>query len=281
MPLFVVTLLCLFLLPESDKWMVAFPLVLGTTVFMLRHAIEDWWRRKNPSRLDKMERNILDNFFPYYRALQPSLKVDFEQRLKDFRSEKQFQMRGAKTLPGDIQLLISATAIQLSFGQPWQKEFYPNLGMIILYLKTFITPNFNDKLHAIEVNFDKKGYDSVLFSVNMFIEGLKSVKYYNTGLLGFATLWLDEQNLKLADFNTTEEELQDKLPSVRGLTWDFLTEYTATASSKYLLPALMECFFQRPNALRQQLPEVFEALKTHLGQDTTRIDDPVLRKTTD
>lgn len=281
MPLFIITLLCLFYLPEADKWMVAFPLVLGTAVFMLRHALEDWWRRKSPSRLDKMERNILENFFPYYRVLRPELKIDFERRLKDFSSEKQFQMRGAKTLAGDIQLLLSASAIQLSFGQPWKKEFYPNLGMIILYPNTFITPNFRDDLHAVEVNFDEEGYHSMFLAVNMFAEGLKSVSYYQTALLGFATLWLDEQGLEAADFNTINEELQEVLPQIRGLDWDFLKEYTATESDKYLLPALIECFFQRPNALKQELPHVFEAIKEHLGQDITQIDYPVLRKEMD
>lgn len=278
LPMFVATLLCLWFLPDSDKWMVAFPLVLGTGAFMLRHAIDDWWRRRNPSRLDKMERNILSNFFPYYRALTPPLKIEFEQRVQDFNREKQFQTRGAKTLAGDIQLLLSATAVQLTFGQPRKREFYSNLGMIILYPKTFITPDFNEKLHAVEVNFDEKGYDSLFLAINMFAEGLKSVSYYQVALLGFARIWLHEKGYTEADFKTSKEEIAENLPLIRGLDWPFLEEYTAISTEEYHLAALLECFFQRPNQLAQALPGVFDALCERLAQNPTEIDHPVARE---
>ena len=101
--------------------------------------------------------------------------------------QKSFQMRLLKKVPGDLQLLVCATGIQLTMGEPYQKEFLKNLGMVVLFPKEFITPDINTQLHHVEVNRDV--FDCLLLSIDYFSKGLKNPQnYYNSGIHGMAKI---------------------------------------------------------------------------------------------
>ena len=116
-------------LSYNMKWIGVIPFMIGVATFIVRQGINEWWYTKNPPKLSEKEKNILARFFPYYRALNIQLKEEFERRLSVFRLQKTFQMRLLKKIPGDLQLLVCATAIQLTMGFERKKEYLKNSSL--------------------------------------------------------------------------------------------------------------------------------------------------------
>jgi Mlc titration factor MtfA (ptsG expression regulator) len=264
-------------LPNEWKWIVVIPLAIGTGAFVVRRGLMEWWYAKYPPQLDDLERGILSRFMPYYTALDPQLKKEFEQRLALFRLQKVFQMRGADNLPGDIQLLVAATAIQLTLGLSFEKELFPRLGTIILFPKTFITPNINQQLHAVEFNEDKAYFDSLFLAVNTFVTGLKNPKqYYNMGLYGFAKALRHERGWDTAALPYPQKELLASLHVLRNFPIGYIFQYTGLYDFEPLELAI-EHFFTHPKQMQEELPQVYRHLMNLLMQDPCNAKNPVIQ----
>ena len=121
-------------LPFSLIWLAVIPFAIGLGAYIVRNGLNEWWYVRNPPGLSDVEKDILARFFPYYRKLNVQYKKKFENRLSVFRLQKQFQMRILEKIPGDLQLLVSATAIQLTMGMEDEKEILDNLGKKIVIM---------------------------------------------------------------------------------------------------------------------------------------------------
>ena len=265
-------------LPETWRWLVVLPLAIGTGAFVVRRGLMEWWYSKVPPKLEAREKDILLRFFPYYLHLDPVLKTRFEARVALFRLQKVFQMRGADTLPGDIQLLVSASAVQVTFGLEQGKELLPKLGSIILFPKTFITPDLNQQLHAIEFNEDKDYFNCLLLAVNTFVSGLKNPKkYYNIGLYGMAKAlkqekgWLDKHIP-----HPNHKELLAHIHVMRHFPIGYVFNYTGLYDFE-ILEMCIEHFFNFPDQFRQELPTVYDFLMRHLLQDPCNRKHPIVQ----
>jgi Mlc titration factor MtfA (ptsG expression regulator) len=263
---------------DDYKWLGVIPLAILIGTFVIRRGLNEWWYERFPPRLAKVERDILFKFFPYYAHLSPAHKLEFEKRLYIFRLQKQFQMRGAEQLPGDIQLLVGAAAIQFTFGLSFQKEFYPKLGMIVLYPQTFISPDLNHQQHALEF-YEDEVFDCILLSVNMLVKGFqRPQEFYNSALYVFAKAWatreeIGEEHLKISD----KELFTQQLFILRGFSPDFIQKYTALDKLE-LFPLAVELFFSYPEKMQLQMPATYLALVEILGQDAINKISPVIQK---
>lgn len=257
------------------EWLMGIPLVFGTGVFLIRRGIHEWWISRNPSRLSAKEINILAQHFPYYKRLGTEHQIEFEKRVGVFRDQKKFQMRGAEKIPGDIQLLLSSTAIQLTMGFPYQHEFFPNLASVVMFPRTFITPELSYQLHAVEVNKDR--FDCMLIAVNMYIKGLKNPsEYYDSGLYGFAKLFKLENNISDEDIPYDKEKLMRELVNIRKFSPKYIHQYTALKDYE-LFEMGSEMFFALPNLMKENLPEVYEYFVSVYKQDPLNFNSPDLQ----
>jgi MtfA peptidase len=264
---------------EGYEWLMTIPLVIGTGTFLVRRAIYEWWVSRHPAGLSAKEIDILAKYFPYYKRLGAEHKIEFERRVSVFRDQKKYQMRGADKIPGDIQLLISASAIQLSMGFPYQLEFFPKLGAVILFPRTFITPGLSYQLHSVEVN--REQYDCLLLSVNMFVLGLKNPKnYYDSALYGFAKLFKAENAIQDSDIPGDREKLLYELHENRGFPFDYIFKYTALKDYE-LFEMCSEQFFALPELMKEKMPEVYEFLVNTYKQDPLNYTSPGIQETQD
>lgn len=272
----VTTAVMYLLLPLATKWWCVVPLALGTGAFVIRKGINEWWYTKFPPTLAKKEKEILHKFLPYYRNLGAEHKTKFEQRVAIFRVQKEYNMRGTDQVPGDIQLLMSGVAIQLTMGLPTQKEFYPELGVIVMFPKTFITPDYHEQLHAVE--FNKDVYDCLLMSINMFVHGItKPNNYYNVGIHGFAKAWKAQNNIKDDDIPYKNiKELLVKLHQVRGFKLGYQFQYTALPTME-VFEMCVEHFFEVPEKMQAALPRVYASLMNMFMQDPANKSNPVIQ----
>lgn len=262
------------ILPEHLYWLGLIPLIIGVGTFMIRRWIYERQIAKKPPRLSAKEIDILEQHFPYYKNLGSEHKIGFEQRVVVFRAQKKFQMRGATKIPGDIQLLMAASAIRLTMGFPYQNEFFPNLGMIVMFPRTFITPELNEQHHAIEFQTDK--FDCLLLAVNMFVKGLQQPKqYHDSGLYGFAKAFKKEKEIKDEDIPHEKMELLAKLHVLRGFDIGYILHYTALKDFE-VFEMCVEHFFLFPDELHEEFPKVFDYLVDLFQQDPRNYTSPAV-----
>ena len=256
------------------EWLVIIPISTGIGVYMVKRGIYEWWVSRFPVGLTKFESAILSEHFPYYNRLGAEHKVEFEKRLNVFREQKKFQMQGAPKIPGDIQLLLSASAISITMGFPYQKEFFKKLATIIMYPKTFITPALRNQHHVYEVNTDKN-FDCLIIAINMFVEGLKNPKeYYDSALLGFAKLFKNE--FKLSDDSIpyeNKDEFVAEILKIRGFMTEYIFKYTAINHYE-LFELCSELFFLKPSKLKEKFPKVYEFFIKTYQQDPLNYNTP-------
>lgn len=268
--------LLFWFLPVDYAWTCVVPLSIGVGAFIIRRGINEWWYAKFPPRLAEVECRILDKHFPYYRQLNEALKTEFERRVAVFRMLKLFQMRAIEKIPGDIQLLVSAYGVQLTMGFAYRREFYPRMTTIVLFPRTFISPEVNAQLHAVEVNRGKV-FDCILLAINTLIDGLKNPReYYQTGIYGFAKAFRLERGdadcaLPLGD---NPQAAVESLCARRGFPQDYHRQFTGLAEAEPF-ELFAEQFFSYPETLRGAFPEVYARLVELFGQDPARRDNPV------
>lgn len=265
-----------YYIPQSMKWISVIPLSIAIGAYIIRHGLNEWWYSKYPPGLSEMEKNILARFFPYYRSLDIRNKKEFEERLSIFRLQKSFQMRLLEKIPGDLQLLLCATGIQMTMGMKRQREFFKQLGMIVLFPKEFITPEINTQLHYVEVNRDT--FDCLLISIDMFTKGLQnSEHYYHSGLHGFAKAFkLEHGYSDEAIPYEDKKELLVKLHHIREFKIGFQFIYTGLPNME-IFEMCTEHFFQCPQKFQEELPDVYRYFMDIYHQDPANQPDPIIQ----
>lgn len=264
------------LLPFGSIWISVIPFAAAIGIFVVRSGLNEWWYSRYPPGLSDKERDILARYFPYYRQLTVRLKKEFEQRVSVFRLQKQFQMRLLKKIPGDLQLLVAATGVQVTMGIQNEREFLDNLGMIVLFPKEFITPDINDQLHHVEVNTDV--HDCLLLSIDYFTKGIRqSAFYYHSGLHGMAKVY------KYKYGHTDDEipcedpkELLVHLHHLRDFKIGYQFLYTGLPTME-LFEMGTEHFFQIPGLMKEKLPEVYNYFMNVYHQDPANAKNPVIQ----
>lgn len=260
------------ILPDEWKWLFIIPLVITIGTYIVRLGIYEWWIGGHPPKLSAKEIDILDKHFPYYRRLGSEHKRKFDGRVAVFRDQKKFQMRGAGKVPGDIQLLLSATAIQLTMGFPDEREYFKDLGAVIMFPKTFITPEMSYQTHAVEVNHDRT--DCLLIAVNMFVKGLQyPQEFYDCGLYGFAKVFKKDKGINEASLPIGGDKLADKLIRLRAFPYNYIFQYTALKHYE-LFEMSVEQFFHYPEQMQVELPELYDYLVDVFHQDPLNYTSP-------
>lgn len=209
---------------------------------------------------------ILSKRFPYFSKLSPGEKARFTQRHKKFMSQKDFSIHdksGFKEMP----VLISATAIQLSFGlQEYMLPYYKNIN---IFPEEFlgIEPNIrflegNVSGNAINISWKHylKGYENTENGENVGLHEMAHAYYCqnmvceNDSDQSFAKAY-DNFDILSNSVLKNEQLLTQRLYSAYGLT--NLQEFWAES---------VEIFFERPFAMKQQYPDLFNTMSNLLNQ---------------
>lgn len=266
-----------YYIPFSFLWLSAIPFSIGLGSYIIRNGLNEWWYTLHPPGLSDMEKNILARFFPYYRRLSLRHKQIFEDKVSVFRLQKKFQMRLLDKIPGDLQLLVSATAVQLTMGIENKKEILDQLGMIVLFPKEFITPDINTQLHHVELNTDD--YNCLLIAIEYFVKGNQDPEhYYNSGLHGLAKAFkiqygYSDENIPYED----KKELLVKLHHLRGFKIGYQFIYTGLPTME-IFEMCSEHFFQIPVQMQEHLPEVYQYFMDVYGQDPANENSPIIQQ---
>lgn len=128
----------------------AFPVFLVVTLFKLIYRDSFITRKEKslvkyftlwPQRIDKHVHELLLSRFPYYANLCSSERVRFYARLRLFIASKKFKPCQIPEVTMEMKVLISASAVQLTFGL--DKFIFHHFKTILVYPKAFLYSDNN------------------------------------------------------------------------------------------------------------------------------------------
>ena len=209
---------------------------------------------------------ILHKRFPYFNKLTTGEKIRFLQRHNKFMCQKVFRINdesGFKEMP----VLLSATAIQLSFGL--EEYILPHYKNINIFPQEFLGTEPN--IRFLEGNVSG---NSINISWKHYLQGYENIENgQNVGLHEMAHAYYcqnmvckDERDMAFvrtySNFDMCSNTVfKNELLSTQRLYSDYglknLQEFWAES---------VEIFFERPLAMKKQYPDLFTTMSLLLNQ---------------
>ncbi|HMC01196.1 MAG TPA: zinc-dependent peptidase [Flavobacteriaceae bacterium] len=219
-------------------------------------------------KLTKQQQTLLKENFPFYNKLNQKQKKYFQHRVKSFISDKYFIGRNKLKINDEIRVLISATAVMLTFGF---RDFYIGLiSKIVVYPGEFYSRmnqknhkgEFNPKLKTLALSWDdfKKGFDVYDDKVNLGIHEFAHAIHLNS---------LKERDVSSTIFSDSFKELVVLLSSDENLksnlvASNYFRNYGYTNQYEFIA-VIIEAFIESPIDFRNQFPLVYQKTKQMLN----------------
>lgn len=255
--------------------------------FAIRFSSTNEYKKKNVPQLDLLKSNYekglpdeikaaLEKYFVFYRNLHPNEKIRFERRTAAFYADKVFLDENRNELDDGLALMVSASAVQLTFGM---KDF---LLLHFRRVKVFPRPY---SMPMIPTTF--KGHvtedGSVFLAWDSFAEGYSDPQDgTNLGLhewthaLEVNNHFYNNQKFR-KDFHDWEVSAIEEMKKMRAGQSKFLRSY-GMQNEHEMFSVCVEFFFERTEEFATRLPTVYEEMKTLLNQNPLKKEDPVVEK---
>jgi Mlc titration factor MtfA (ptsG expression regulator) len=220
-------------------------------------------------------RDILLKYFPYYQKLSTEQKVRFEKKLVLFLYSKRFIPRNVAEVTIEAKVLISASAVQLTFGLP--DIYLQHFHTILVYPNDYYS-SITKRFHKGEVN---PLFGMIVLSWQSFVDGyIYPNDSFNVGLHEMAHALRLENIVRNEEYHFFDEDLMDKLDQYahdycagkEHPESDFIRPYACTNVHEFFSVSV-ENFFERPAGLKNALPELYEILSKLLNQDPAQLTD--------
>jgi Mlc titration factor MtfA (ptsG expression regulator) len=219
-------------------------------------------------KLNSNEQSILRNRFKFYKKLNEKQKLHFEHRVASFIIDKTFIGREGQQITDDIKVLVSATAVMLTFGF---RDFYIGLmDKIFVYPDEFYS-NMNDAYHKGEFN---PRLNALVISWEHFEQGFNiSNDNLNLGIHEFAHAIhlnsMKERDVSSTIFKDSFKELTDYLSENKSLrdeliASEYFRDYAFTNQFEFLA-VVIESFIETPTEFKNQFPKIYSYTKQMLN----------------
>ncbi len=213
-------------------------------------------------------KEYLEKYFTFYQSLPPKSKKIFEKRVAYFISCKEFVPREMSEVSWEMKALISAAAIQLTFGFPRVHLSY--FRYILVYPEQFFS-SANQQFHKGEVNPQAK---TIVLGWKHFVEGYLEDEGRNLGLHEMAHALRLENRVMNHEYNFLDEETLHSwemqathaMKEIANGSEDFFRDYGATDREEFFAVAV-ENFFERPVEFSVKHPKLYSTLCNLLRQD--------------
>jgi MtfA peptidase len=223
--------------------------------------------------LSTKHKSYLEKHFEFYQKLPPKSKQLFCGRVATFMTSKKFIPREMDHVTSEMKVLISASAIQLTFG-------FPDINLswfrhILVYPETFFS-RVNNAHHKGEVNPRAK---AIVLSWKYFVEGYLKPDGRNLGLHEMAHALRLENRITNHEYDFLDVDIlmewevraQRTMEEIRNGTEHFFREYGATNNEEFFAVAI-ENFFERPSLFLEEHPKTYRTLCSLLKQDPALLE---------
>ena len=219
-------------------------------------------------KLTPAQRFILEQQFSFYNRLTPKQQRYFRHRVASFIKDKVFIGREGLKVTDEMSVLISSTAVMLTFGF---RDFYIGLiDKIFVYPEAFYS-NMNDDFHEGEFNPQLKalvlswahflkGYDIENDNLNLGIHEFAHAIHLNSMKERDVSSTIFEDSFKeLVDLLSNNEPLRQRLITTR-----YFRDYAYTNQYEFVA-VIIESFIESPEEIRSQFPEVYGKVRQMLN----------------
>lgn len=220
-------------------------------------------KKLNPNQL-----SILRSRFTFYKKLDEKQKQHFEHRVASFIIDKTFIGREGQVISDEIKVLVSATAVMLTFG--FRDYFIGLIDKIFVYPDEFYS-NANDEYHKGEIN---PRLGALVISWKHFEHGFDiSNDNLNLGIHEFAHAIhlnsMKERDVSSTIFKDSFKELTDYLSENKPLrdeliASEYFREYAYTNHFEFLA-VIIESFIETPSKFKGQFPKIYDLTKQMLN----------------
>lgn len=216
---------------------------------------------------------IIAQHFDYYRRLPDKFKAEFEKKLIGFMSMKEFIPRQMKEVTHEMKVLISAAAVQLTFGLP--EIYLRHFSKILVYPGDYYSTIFK-RYHRGEVNL---GGGIIVLSWKGFVKGYAdNTDGMNLGLHEMAHALKLENGIFNQDYNFLDEDVLQQWTLVARRTFSEIREGSETffrtyggASMDEFFAVVIENFFERSVEFKLAHPQLYKFTVLLLRQDPIRL----------
>ena len=211
---------------------------------------------------------ILSKRNRFYNSLSQADKEKFIYRLYKFMKQKTFRIHdksGFKEMP----ILISAAAIQLSFGL--EKYLLPDFPCINIFPQEFIGThpsirflegNVSDSCINISWKHFLKGFDLPSDGQNVGLHEMAHAYYFQN----FATSSIEKDFVET--FSKVDKSGNKAFEQENNPGYDLYSEYALKNFQEFWAESV-EIFFEKPVEMKNTYPELYDAMKDLLNQDST------------
>jgi len=221
-------------------------------------------------RLNNDQLFILKTQFSFYDKLKRKEKKYFEHRVANFIKTHEFTGKSDELIDDQKEILISATAIMLTFGY---RDYQLNiLRRILVYPSTFYS-NINKSYHKGEFN---PSYRAIVFSWEDFLQGYEiDNDNFNLGIHEFVHAmhfeFISPNNRSISaiifmrNYNKLKTFLKVNKPYKNNLIKSkYLRNYAFTNNFEFIA-VLIESFIETPLELKSQFPEMYDYVRKMLN----------------
>ncbi len=226
-----------------------------------------------PRPIKPFGRQVLVAYFDYYKKLSPENQRRFEGRVQAFKDSNQFIPKGFTHVSDEMKYLISAAAIQLTFG--FHHLNFEHFQKILVYREKYLSP-FTKKYHQGEVNprgaivltWDnfKKGYHHPTDGRNVALHEMAHALKLENKIYNGEYDFIDGKSLQQFD-KLARLEMQKIKPENEP----FFRKYAAVNEHEFFAVAV-ENFFERPKAFLEHHSALYHSLAELLRQDPLRLE---------
>jgi Mlc titration factor MtfA (ptsG expression regulator) len=215
---------------------------------------------------------ILRKYVPYYIALSDEQRVVFEGRVAHFMADKTFIARNMDQVSIEMKILISSSAVQMTFGLPTINLMH--FQFILVYPDNYYS-TLTKKYHKGEVNPRLK---AIVLSWRAFLEGEQLAEGINLGLHEMAHALHLENGIRNAEFDFLDKEalanwdrlVDQEISLIKQGEASFFRAYGSVDTYEFFAVAI-ERFFETPHAFHQYHPSLYDTLSLMLNQDTREL----------
>ncbi|RZN82492.1 MAG: hypothetical protein EVB11_08380 [Winogradskyella sp.] len=218
--------------------------------------------------LSKEQVRILEKQFTFYRRLSYKEQLLFKHRVAKFINSKSFYGRDGIELTDEIIVLISATAVKLTFG--FRDYSISILKTILVYPEAFYS-KINDQLHKGEVNpmlgvlalswkDFKHGYDIDNDNLNLGVHEFGHAIHLNSFKNNDISSVIFRDGFKALKMYLKENQnKRQQLLSIK-----YFREYAYTNEYEFMA-VLIECFIETPHEFKSKFPKIYKYVKEMLN----------------
>lgn len=219
-------------------------------------------------QLNKPQKTILKNNFSFYKNLSDKEKKYFEHRVALFIKDKEFVGRENNTITDEMKVLISATAVMLTFGF---RDFYIGIiSKIVVYPNKFYSNTnkayhrgeFNPKLKTLVLSWKdfKAGFSDESDNLNLGIHEFTHAIHINSIKERDVSSTIFSDSFKeLTKLLTINETLRNRL-----MASGYLRKYAFTNQFEFVA-VIIENFIETPQEFKAQFPKVYGKVRQMLN----------------